>query len=362
MNRKLQAVCLILSFLPVIVSCEMLAGQQKEDAVSGEIRISFAGSEGIITRVGAELPDTSDFILTVSDAQGGIIYDGAYGACPESLSVDPGSYVVSVRSCDFTRPAFSMPQFGDEQCVVVPAGEICNVRLTCSQLNSGIVLRISPTFLEEYPDGVLFLKSSAGKLMYGYSEKRAAYFNPGAVSLMMSDSGADQILLTRTLKPQDMLVINVSAASSGNSGMTGQNIEVAVDTSRTWISEDYVIGGTASGEGGASSAITVAQAQDRVGDEKVWVSGYIVGGDLTKTSASFDEPFQSRTNILLGPRSSTDDKSSCLSVQLLAGSVRDALNLVDNPHLLGRKVCIKGDVVESYYGVCGLKNVSDYEL
>ena len=51
-----------------------------------------------------------------------------------------------------------------------------------------------------------------------------------------------------------------------------------------------------------------------------------------------------------------------MSVQLPAGELRDDLNLVDNPHLLGRKICLKGNIVEAYYGIPGMKNVSEYEL
>ena len=92
------------------------------------------------------------------------------------------------------------------------------------------------------------------------------------------------------------------------------------------------------------------------------MSGYIVGGDLTSSSASFSPPFDSMTNILLGPRSSTTSKSSCLSDQLAAGTFRNELNLVTNPELLGRKICLRGDIVESYFGISGIKNISDYEI
>lgn len=196
--------------------------------------------------------------------------------------------------------------------------------------------------------------------MYGYSEKRTAYFFPGGVSLMLSESGADQILMTRNLSARDMLTISVTAASRSSE----ESIRVAVDTSRTWLYEDYVIGGgTGDDKGGdVSSSITVSQARDSAGAEDVWVCGYIVGGDLSSSSASFTAPFSSRTNLLLGPKSSTKDKDACLSVQLLSGDIRDALNLVDNPSLLGRKIYLKGDVVTAYYGIPGLKNVSDYEL
>ena len=49
-----------------------------------------------------------------------------------------------------------------------------------------------------------------------------------------------------------------------------------------------------------------------------------------------------------------------MSVQLPKGDVRDALNLVDNPSNLKRKVYIKGDIVDAYYGIPGIKNISDF--
>lgn len=350
----------VTAVLAVLASCQML-GVPEEADFKGELRISFL-NDGFTKSV-EQLPDTSDFLLTVTSSDGQIVYDGTYGDSPESIMVDAGSYVVNVRSCDFKTPAFSKPQFGDEQCVVVPSGGVADVRLTCVQMNSGVKLNIDKSFLTGCPDGVLFLKSSQGKLMYGYSEKRIAYFQPGTVSLMLSESSNDKVLFSRVLQPQTILVVNVSVSGSGSSGAK-ESISVAVDTTRTWIDEDYVIGGGgSSGKGNSiSDALTVSQAIASPGLEDVWVSGYVVGGDLTSTSASFSPPFSSRTNILLGSRSSSDSRSSCLSVSLPSGSIRDDLNLADNPSMLGRKVCLKGDIVEAYYGIPGLKNVTDYEL
>lgn len=350
----------VLTVIAVVASCQMLGIPGETDS-KGELRISFL-SDGL-TKAVEQLPDTSDFLLTVSSSDGHVVYDGTYGDSPESIMVDAGSYVINVRSCDFKTPAFSKPQFGDEQCVVVPSGGVADVKLTCVQMNSGVKLNIDKSFLTECPDGVLFLKSSQGKLMYSYTEKRIAYFQPGTVSLMLSESSNDKVLFSRVLQPQTILVINVSAAGSGESGAK-ESIRVAIDTTRTWLDEDYVIGGSgSSGKGNSiSDALTVSQAIASPGLEDVWVSGYIVGGDLTSSSASFSPPFTSRTNILLGSRSSTDSRSSCLSVSLPSGSIREDLNLADNPSMLGRKVCLKGDIVEAYYGIPGLKNVTDYEL
>jgi hypothetical protein len=328
----------------------------------GELRIAFAAGTNELTRASSDIPDTSDFILTVTDSKGKTIYKGAYGDCPESMTVSAGSYVVNALSSEFEKPAFSSPQYGDEQCVVVPEGGVADVKLTCVQMNAGIRLRIDESFLKNCPSASLFVKAQSGSLMYSYSEKRIAYFLPGPVSVMMSQGGADKVLLTRSLQARSVLEIEISA-SAPEGGSSQESIKVAVDTSRTWNSESYVIGGGSSGKGNSSSdALTVSQAISSVGAEDVWVCGYIVGGDLTSSSASFEPPFASRTNVILGPRSTSSSRSSCLAVNLPAGDVRDDLNLVDNPSLLGRKVCIRGDIVASYYGLPGLKNMTEFEF
>lgn len=83
---------------------------------------------------------------------------------------------------------------------------------------------------------------------------------------------------------------------------------------------------------------------------------------MTSSSISFDEPFSSNTNIAIAGRTTVSDKESCLSVSLPKGSIRDALNLSDNPENLKKKVYLKGDIVESYFGIPGVKNISDYVL
>ena len=55
-------------------------------------------------------------------------------------------------------------------------------------------------------------------------------------------------------------------------------------------------------------------------------------------------------------------RENCLSVQLAEGDARDELNLVDNPQMYGRQVLICGDIVESYYGMVGIKNISDFVI
>ena len=339
----------------------------------GELRWIIEGNG---TRASsAEIPDTNDFILKVSDAQGKVLYEGTYGDSPESLLVDAGSYTVAVHSIEFTAPGFSRPVYGDEQVVVVKAGATVTVRLWCVLENAGVRLQVAPDFLTSYPDGVLFLKSGDTRLMYGYSEKRIAYFKPGAISLILSNNGADETLLSRTLDARTILTLSISAPHGGSAAAS--SISVAVDTTKVWNHESYVIGGGGSGSGSGGSgggsdddqgdaidnAYSVSQASAHVGEDDVWVFGYIVGGDLSTAGTTVKtSKITKATHLAIASRSSVTAKASCVAVELPKGSVRDALNLVDHPDLIGTRVYLKGSLVTSYFGTTGLKGVSDYVL
>jgi hypothetical protein len=101
----------------------------------------------------------------------------------------------------------------------------------------------------------------------------------------------------------------------------------------------------------------------------IWVSGYIVGwADMSSTyyinseTARFSVPATLATNILLASDPSCTDVSKCIGIQLPSGTtVRSALNLMDNPGNLGKKVELKGDIYK-YSGVPGIKNTSEYKL
>ncbi|MCQ2143364.1 MAG: DUF4493 domain-containing protein [Bacteroidales bacterium] len=356
-------------------SCEWI---DSPDSGDGEIRLHFIDNDVIATRASAEIPDTNDFMLTIRNAEGGTLYEGAYGASPESLAASAGTYTVKVVSRRFTAPEFSAPVYGDEQLVVVPAGGKADVELTCRQMNCGIKLSVGPSFLTSYPKGVLFVQSdNSHKLMYAYTEKRIAYFDPGTVSVVLSDAGTTRTLLSRSLMSQEILSLAVIAGSgsdgsgSGSEGSpddTGWGLSISVDTTRNWSSSSYIIG---SGEvidnaKGRSSdnAYTVAGAKENIGETGVWVSGYIVGGDMTSSASGMktEGPFSSATNIAIAGRSSVTDKQSCLSVQLPSGAVREALNLVAHPENMGKRLLIKGDIVSAYYGIPGIKNPTEFIL
>ena len=98
---------------------------------------------------------------------------------------------------------------------------------------------------------------------------------------------------------------------------------------------------------------------------KVWVTGYIVGfveGQALATGAKFTaDGCETNTNLLLATSADETDVEKCIPVQLPKGDIRTALNLQDNPGNLGKEVKLYGHVLK-YFGVPGLKNVTDFKF
>lgn len=346
-----------------------VASCNKIPSESAQGTLSWNFSSRLSTRSALNLPDTDAFVLTVRNSAGETLYEGAYGSSPESMLVNPGSYTLKVVSRKFEKPEFSAPQFGDEQVIVVQAGKEAVARFRCSQLNSGLRLRIDPDFKEIYPNGSITVSSADGKLDFGQSEERIGYFKPGDVSVIMNDgTTSTSLLLTRFLDPCEILTLGISCPSGKPSDpeASGGRMSITVDTSRVWNDIAHVIGSPSEGDPGAgkSTAYGVTQAKEHIGEKGVWVCGFIVGGDLSsaKEGISFKAPFSSMTCLAIASRSSVTSKSSCLSVKLPKGDIRLALNLADHPELIGRKVYLKGDLVAAYFGIPGIENITEYAL
>ncbi len=112
--------------------------------------------------------------------------------------------------------------------------------------------------------------------------------------------------------------------------------------------------------GPPESAYDVTGAREHAGEKDIWVRGYIVGVATGSKNIVLGGPYTRNTNLILGQSDTTTVRECCLAVQLPAGAIRDALNLQDHPDLTGREVYIKGDLVDAYFGLRGLKSPSDY--
>lgn len=363
--RPIHLTLLTLLILPyLILSCSDFS--RSEGASLSELRWHFDPGQSPLTRAETELPDTNDFLLSVKDASGEILYSGAYGDSPEKLLVRPGSYQIEVKSSDFSAPAFDRPQYGDTEIVVLKAGESADVKLCCTMINCGLHLEIGASFRSAFPSAVLLLGCQEGRLLYSQYENRTAYFLPGTVSLTMSSGGSDEVLFSRLLSPREILNIGLSASAPTEE--KDWRMTVTVDTTKNRKYENITVGEGSSGEGNPGAdienALNVTQARAAAGTDGIWVFGYIVGGDLTSAGTKMNTaaPFSSATHLAIAARSSVTEKASCLSVELPKGTVREGLNLADNPDLLGRRVYLHGNIVSSYYGIPGLKSPDSFVL
>ena len=92
-----------------------------------------------------------------------------------------------------------------------------------------------------------------------------------------------------------------------------------------------------------------------------WVAGYIVGwADGNIASAQFNASAMTASNVLIADSASETDASKCIVVALPKGAIRKALNLMDNPSNLGKKVQITGRFA-AYLGGHGLTAPTAYK-
>lgn len=94
------------------------------------------------------------------------------------------------------------------------------------------------------------------------------------------------------------------------------------------------------------------------------VEGYIVGTTQTQSalgSGVFEGPFTVTTNVLIADNPDERDMSKIMPVQLPNNAIRTAVNLVDHPDNLGKKIKVTGDLA-AYFSVPGLRNLTGYQF
>ena len=357
-RKPLRQVFLLAALFPLLLSCDGIfpSGQ-------GTLRIKLSSESGISSGSKSQtslspVPDTEDFVLSITDSNGKSIYKGRFGDSPESYELKAGNYTVAAASLEFDSPAFDEPCFSDSRMIMLKDGQELFVELNCIQSNCGIALESDATFRAAFPSGKLILGSDSGSLEYGYDNSGYAFFPPGRIAVSLEHDGESEALFSRRLEAGNMLRVKLSASSDITPGYIG----IKVDSSRVWNSEEYIYGDGSGNAGDIDHAYSVTEAADNAPRKDVWVLGYIVGVATNTNKFSFEAPFSKNTNLLLGLRSSSTAPEYLLCVELKAGDVREELNLMDNPGIKGRQIYMKGDLVSSYYGIPGLKNVSEFQF
>lgn len=338
-----------------VISCTGIEGSRPGNGDYGTIRIGFNEP---VASTRAPAYDTNSFILSVISTRGDTIYDGRYGSRPRGLQVRSGTYEIVVSSGPADLPGFESPVYGDRQIVVVSNGQEVSVQLLCRRINAGVRLFFSGSFISRYGGGKLLLAQPSGGLHYGYGEVRTAYFSPGDLFFVMECDSAPDTLFVRNIAAGNVYNLTLNASSDTSAA----GFAISVDDGADTLSQSLVIGERYSGADGltADTALDPEAARRMMGDT-VWMWGYIVGGDWTAGGISFEGPFEKSSNIAIAGTPDENVRSKCFPVELSRKAVKEALNLVDNPSNLGRKVFLRG-VVSTYFSLTGLKGVTDYLL
>lgn len=348
-----------LFIVSLLSSCESI---KIIDEGKGILQLSISGASPTKS-ISREFPDTNRFNLIVRKIGGQIIYEGLYGQKPKELSVPAGTYDVDIKSANFLAPLYETPLYGDSKTVVVESGKVSPISLLVKQINSAIRFTFTNSFKSRFSGYEAEVADSKGKSRYPYTESRFLYINPGQFSLRLlnlNTAGDTVKIFTKSILANNMLTINMDYLTEGESGVVPG---ITVDTTSVWSSEDFLYGLEKEGDGlTQESAFLTNQLTSKVGMTGVWVTGYIVGGDLTQSGAKFTTPFSSESNLIIASTNNESDRLKCISVALASGSIRTALNLVTNPTNLGKRVWLKGTIVASYFNLTGINPVTEYKL
>ncbi|MHC1779037.1 MAG: DUF6359 domain-containing protein [Bacteroidales bacterium] len=382
-------VLLITSFtvLSVITSCDGLTVIDSDEDTKGELKLNFKTlkttalnmqtsgmcpeSDPVPSFAPGSYPDSNSFILKVKKVGGDYVFNGKYGERPASLKLAAGSYDAKVVSRLFSTPEFDAPCYSDSATVVIEEGKTTTLSFLCRQSNGAVRLGFTSDFKSRFGGYTAEIEDSKGVADYPFSETRFLYLNPGDIAIKLRgpspSSSTDRLLITRkTLSAREMVTVNLHSSTSGSGGGTGTGGEstvttgIVIDTSSVWISDDITVG---DGRDGLTkeSAFTVEDIVSQVGAKGVWVTGY-VAGYLTTASLFSTSPFENETNIAIATKRGELTRALCAGVALPSGTIRVALNLKSNPGNLGKRVWIKGTVVESYFGLKGVNSVTDYAI
>ncbi|MCI1778614.1 MAG: DUF4493 domain-containing protein [Bacteroidales bacterium] len=299
--------------------------------------------------------DTNNFLLSVTGENGDAVYSGVYSERPDNFSIAPGVYIISLKSREFTAPDFDEAFFGDSRLVEVKGGTDAVVYMECAQMSAGLKIHFGDSFVNKFSGKGVTVRDSLGSVFYSYGENRYCNLWPGKVGIYYnSPRSGDSLVYARIMKKSDMLKLNLSYIKDSGAGGTG--FKIKIDTSRNWMSEDYNAGLSL-----PAGTLTIEQAKLRAGTKDVSVFGYIIGGDATSASFRTGPPFMKSSNIVIASSVYERNRNNCFVVELPSGSkVREGLNLVVHPKLVGSAVVVTGCIANSYYGYVGVKGTKSY--
>lgn len=326
------------------------------DGGEATLRLSIKSEDAVTKAVVRPLPDTNSMHLIVRSSYDDTLYNDLYGSRPADLKVEAGDYIIEVFSHKHKTPAFSSPCWSDIRQVSLTSGSVTSLALVLRQVNAGVRLGFSPEFVSKYSAFVPELYTAEGASAYTYGEERFLYVNPGKFFVRLKPSaptGTAIPLFSKSVSAKEMLTVNLRLAAGDSSTFGGG---IVIDTISTWKLDTLLIDGN---DGSSrAKAISLSRLSEFEG-MKVWVKGYIVGGDVSADSVKYVAPFTKASHMAIAEEPGERLRAKCFGVSLPSGKIQDQFSLVAFPEHLSRRVWVKGTVVSSYLGGPGINPVTE---
>lgn len=338
---------LLLLSVGVICACS-----QKETPEKGTGYLTLNISRGTSLKSDVEI---ADFTLRINDGHADAVKE-RIADLPAEIALPVGTYTIEAYSLEFSGPKYETPFYSGKTTVDIEAGETKEASLVCSQGNAGVKVVWAGEFSTKYSTYQAQINCDAGYLNYSSTESRTGYFLPGTVSVSILADGqtinggtialAARDMVTAILRLKEAPAGSLSIDLSVDETVNNREVEVIVDPEYTDVNSE-------------TNPYTIARAIERQGENEVWIIGYIVG---SKPSSGYDYVNSAgwqHTNIVLADDIAETSDTNCIFVELVSGTFRNSLNLVDNAGNLHRQIVIKGNLA-AYHSRSGLKNPAGF--
>lgn len=322
---------------------------------TARLRLRITGEDPLSKGVVKTLPDTNKMSLLILSSAGDTMYDGLYGARQSELKFEAGEYTVSIFSHRQLLPEFDAPCWSDTKTITLAAGSVTSLAMVCRQSNGAMRLGFSPEFRAKYSAYTPEITDALGTVQYHFNEERFLYLKPGNIYVRLTPlaTGQQVPLFSKLIAAKEMLTINLRLMPGDSASFGGG---ILIDSTSNWQTDSVFIGGN---DGSTKDkALTLERIREYAG-LKVWLTGYIIGGDVSDDTLRFTAPFTKETYLAVAATSTERSRDKCYAVSLPLGAIRDSCSLVKFPANLGRKIWIKGTVKDSYYGSPGVDPVTE---
>jgi hypothetical protein len=171
---------------------------------------------------------------------------------------------------------------------------------------------------------------------------RTSSFADFAPTMLPQGNGTIQAILTKFVNDYQLIINDIS--------------DVNLNSTRCEVA------GSPKGSGTFASPFNVAAAYNSNTGIAMWVQGYIVGvreTDVDPFVNNFSGPFRTNSNIILADTPDETNATRILMIQLPAGNLRAAVNLVNNPANKGKQVKLRGNLT-AYFGFPGMRETVQY--